>query len=51
MNLIDDQKKWFLDHYKRLCKVGLAEAKRQKGKEAESPLSPKPVGVTVTTFI
>ena len=42
-NLGDDQKKWFLDFYRKLCRTGLAELARRE-KDPDPP--PKPVRYT-----
>lgn len=33
--LTDEQKSWFVDFFKQLCKVGLSENKPNKNKDAE----------------
>lgn len=41
--LTDDQRSWFVDYFKQMCKVGLTENKQNKNKEAEKESPSKEV--------
>lgn len=37
VNLMDDQKLWFMDYYRQLCRVGLSDKAKSKEAEPSSP--------------
>ncbi|XP_064600821.1 serine/threonine-protein phosphatase 4 regulatory subunit 4-like [Liolophura sinensis] len=37
INLMDDQKLWFMDYYRQLCRVGLSDKAKSKEAEPSSP--------------
>ncbi len=41
VNLNDDEKRWFVDYYRKLCRYGASKNKQQSQDTQDSPTTPR----------